>query len=129
MWLGCAKIFGGVGYNAGQVDKQNSYPGGYLATANVKITLNYVNYAVEPGVAGTISCDRGEAVELPTPVRKGYTFNGWFTSQDCAEGTEAPIVNGKYAPTASVTLWAGWTQQTYTISYVLGDGGENAPTT
>ncbi|MCL2655268.1 MAG: InlB B-repeat-containing protein [Coriobacteriia bacterium] len=45
----------------------------------------------------------GAAVKLPTPTRKGYTFDGWFTD-------EGEKVTSPYTPTADITLTAQWTE-------------------
>ncbi|MCL2655266.1 MAG: InlB B-repeat-containing protein [Coriobacteriia bacterium] len=45
----------------------------------------------------------GAAVKLPTPTRKGYTFDGWFTD-------EGEKVTSPYTPTADITLTAQWTK-------------------
>lgn len=50
------------------------------------------------------------SVELPTPTRTGYTFDGWYTS----DGTK---VSQTFTPTAATKLTAHWTPITYTVSY------------
>ena len=85
----------------------------------------------------TVTLDIGEALgTLPTPLRIGYTFNGWFTAQ--SGGTR---VTSSYVPTSDRTLYAHWTSggnlslttsydgetlETYTglSSYQLVDPGE-----
>ena len=56
-------------------------------------------------------CTSGPVV-LPTPIRKGYVFQGWYNSSTF-------VGNGgdEYSPTASVTLNAKWKEKVYTISY------------
>ena len=85
-------------------------------------------------------------MQLPVPVRKGYVFDGWFTTQGAVEGTmvaQPTTADGvttlkyrdalgnftldAYAPERSETLWAAWTASTYTITYDLGsDDAQNA---
>ena len=49
----------------------------------------------------------GAVVELPTPTRIGYTFNGWFES--ASGGTPIPDVGNTNKPTEDVTYYAQWT--------------------
>ena len=55
--------------------------------------------------------------ELPTPdARTGYTFAGWWTSQ-WAHLAE-PVTEIAPGSTGNVTIYAKWTANTYTITYV-----------
>ena len=55
--------------------------------------------------------------ELPTPdARTGYTFAGWWTSQ-WAHLAE-PVTGIAPGSTGNVTIYAKWTANTYTITYV-----------
>lgn len=87
--------------------------------------------------SNSVTLDIGEALgTLPTPLRIGYTFDGWFTSQ--TGGTQ---VTSSYVPSSNMTLYAHWTSggnlslttsydgetlETYTAlsSYQLIDPGE-----
>ena len=60
------------------------------------------------------------SVELPTPTRTGYTFDGWYTS----DGTK---VSQTFTPTAVTKLTAHWTPITYTVSY-NGNGATSGET-
>lgn len=58
------------------------------------------------------------------PTRTGYTFVGWATS---SSATTAQYSAGSiYTNEASVTLYAVWRKQTFTITY-NANGGANAP--
>ena len=46
------------------------------------------------------------AVTLPTPVRTGYEFRGWYTSRDYIEKWTA----GSLMPAHDLTLYAGWSR-------------------
>lgn len=65
---------------------------------------------------------------LPSASATGYTFNGWSKSND----NTADVAAGTYqsftatGTSASTTLYACWTAQTYTISY-NANGGSGAP--
>jgi uncharacterized repeat protein (TIGR02543 family) len=69
----------------------------------------------------------GAIGELPTPVRSGYTFEGWFTQQN-GGGTEYTAVT---VATGSVTLYAKWVATaaaTYTLTFSAGEGATVSPT-
>jgi uncharacterized repeat protein (TIGR02543 family) len=54
----------------------------------------------------------GTAITLPTPTRTGFTFGGWY-----AEAGLTTLVSGAQSPTSSATLYAKWTQSSFTITY------------
>lgn len=55
---------------------------------------------------------------LPTPTRQYYTFTGWYTEKDGgAKVTEKDI----YQIDGDTTLYAHWVQNTYTITFIVGD--------
>ena len=54
---------------------------------------------------------------LPTATRSGYTFKGWSTSSSATTGT-----TGSYTPTATVTLYAVWENNTFTLTLNKGTG-------
>ena len=58
------------------------------------------------------------------PSRTGYDFLGWATSSSATSAQYQP--GGSYTNNASVTLYAVWRAQTYTISYDA-NGGSGAP--
>lgn len=66
----------------------------------------------------------GEAgIQLPTPVRAGYTFGGWYTEVGLANEVTSP-----YSPPADQTLYAKWIAGTYTVTYEY-DGATGGNTT
>jgi uncharacterized repeat protein (TIGR02543 family) len=58
---------------------------------------------------------------FPTPVKTGYTFNGWFTSASIQIFSDTVV-----QMTAAQTLAASWTINSYTVSYDL-NGGTGVP--
>ena len=62
-------------------------------------------------------------VTLPTPERDGYVFKGWYTTG----GEEVGDADKTYAPTSTVTLYAQWTVDTYTVSFDLNGGSGSTP--
>jgi len=83
------------------------------------VTYNANGGSVSP-TSNTVNA--GSSVTLPTPTRTGFTFNGWFTA--ASGGTR---VTSPYTPTAAITLFAQWTQITYTVTY-NAQGGSVTPT-
>ncbi len=65
------------------------------------------------GVIGTIEkVTFEETYPLPvTPTKTGYTFTGWYTDEECTELYTLDYI------TESVTLYAGFRANTYTISF------------
>ena len=55
--------------------------------------------------------------KLPTPTRDGYTFAGWFTDPNGGAKVEQGDV-----VTASHTLYAHWTANTYTVTFNANGG-------
>ena len=49
------------------------------------------------------------------PTRPGYTFKGWSTSSTAATASYQP--GGSYTANNNVTLYAVWSEDTYTVTY------------
>ena len=79
--------------------------------------LSYtVTYAANSGTVSpaTSSFVSGSApINLPTPTRDGYSFNGWYSPVPALVG----LAGAEYTPTTDITLTAGWTANTYLINY------------
>lgn len=113
-----------VAYNAG---------GSY--TANSAITLYAiwqaktftVSYNANGGSGAPSSQTKTYGVKLTLsstkPTRSGYSFSGWATS---ATGSVAYQSGGTYTANKAVTLYAVWTQTTYSVTY-NANGGTGAP--
>lgn len=57
------------------------------------------------------------SVDLPTPTRTGYTFNGWWT--ECDGGNP---VSSSVTVSSDRTFCAHWTQDEYIVVYNCGSG-------
>lgn len=68
----------------------------------------------------------GTAITLSStkPTRTGYTFKGWGTSSTAT--TVSYAAGASYTANATVTLYAIWTANTYTVKYDA-NGGTGAP--
>lgn len=64
------------------------------------------------------------SVTLPTPVKNGYTFKGWYS--DSTLNTFVGNGGAAYTPTANATLYAKWETADYTVSF-NADGGDAVP--
>ena len=64
------------------------------------------------------------SVTLPTPVKTGYTFAGWYSDA----GLTAKVGNAgdSYTPSADIPLYAKW-NTTYNITYNLNGGSVATP--
>lgn len=55
---------------------------------------------------------------LPTPVRDGYTFGGWYTDN----GTFQTQLTTNKVPVGGATLYAKWTANEYTVNFHVNGG-------
>ncbi len=60
---------------------------------------------------------------LPTPTRTGYRFDGWFTDN----GTFAAPYESRFVPKESITLYAKWTAESYSVSFNINGGTGETP--
>jgi len=60
------------------------------------------------------------ALVLPTPTLAGHTFSGWYSS--ASGGTLFGAGGASFTPTASVSMYAQWTADTYVVTYDAGGG-------
>ena len=59
-------------------------------------------------------------IELPTPTKAGYTFQGWYSDEACTE--KFGDAGYTYNPTEDGELYAKWAANTYTITFNVNDG-------
>ena len=103
----------------------NSYD--FLTAVTESITL-YAKWTVNTYTV-TFNTDGGSAVDSQTvnynstartptaPTKEGYTFAGWYTDAGCTNSYDFLA-----AVTESITLYAKWTVNTYTVTFNT-DGG------
>ena len=83
------------------------------------------------GTVNPISAEYGKTYSLPSaaPSRAGYTLSGWNTKAD-GKGTgyalDAQISNLTAEDGGSVTLYAVWKANTYSIRYYANDGTQSS---
>lgn len=107
-----------------------SYAGTKSASGSISVaakTSYTVKYNANGGSGAPSSQTKthGTALTLSStkPTRTGYSFQGWATS---STGSVAYAAGGSYTSNASVTLYAVWKANTYTVSY-NANGGSGAP--
>ena len=74
----------------------------WVATGNGSISG--IVYTFGAGDGQLTATYTANSVELPTPTKTGYTFDGWYTLK--SGGTK---VNSPYTPSSNTTLYAHWT--------------------
>ncbi len=83
----------------------------YAKWTEASTTTYTVTYNANGGSCTTSSATyTGTALTLPTPTYTGYTFNGWYT--DATGGTLVGQAGDPYTPSADITLFAQWTENT-----------------
>jgi len=95
------------------------------ATLYAQWTINTetLTFVSDGGAAvSPISGAYNTSVALPLDTQTGYTFNGWFTS--AVGGTQ---VTSPDTLTTSSTLYAQWTINTETLTFVSDGGAAVAP--
>ena len=104
--------------------------GSYTANAGIELfpvwtVLVYtVTYNANCGTCSTesdVQPSYGASLTLPTPTFSGCTFDGWYNN-----GTKIGDAGASYTPTADITLYAKWTDNTpgKLFSYIDGNYGD-----
>ena len=115
-----------------KIVNQTGYKNG-TSTASVTVTVPAKpSYKVTfnanggSGAPGAQTKWYGETLKLSTtkPTRTGYTFKGWGTSSTTTTVSYAAGAN--YTANATDTLYAIWTENTFTVTF-NANGGSGAP--
>jgi uncharacterized repeat protein (TIGR02543 family) len=88
-----------------------------------------VTYQTNSGSSvSSTTTDITRSVSQPAnPTRAGYTFAGWFTDIGLASAVPSwPYAHGQ---SSNFTLYAGWTANTLTVTYVTNGGSSISSTT
>lgn len=76
--------------------------------AGVTVSFQFVDAPEGVVAPGDLTVEKDSALgdKLPTPAEvEGYTFEGWFSDQSCAEGTE---FDAKTVVSADMTVYGKW---------------------
>lgn len=83
------------------------FRGGTIETAGLGAERTYTSVA-----------DGGKVdISMYVPTRLGYTFTGWFESDDNGETLAVAPVDNDTVYTSDTKLYAGWRANRYTVSY------------
>lgn len=101
----------------------NPYDGGKI-TADTKLyaKMDVIQYSVSYNANnGTVSGKTGYNIEsetytLPIPTRTGYTFKGWYTSEDFSGAAVSSIPKGS---TGDKAFYAKWEIQVFKVSFYV----------
>lgn len=89
----------------------------YAKWSTVAYTVSFVSNG--GGSVASQTVDSGEKVTKPaSPTRTDYVFGGWYTSEDCAAGTEWDFTEDTV--TKDIVLYAKWI---YATEELLVSGG------
>lgn len=68
----------------------------------------------------------GDPVELPSdPTFYGYTFDAWYTAPGGSDGEGRRYTDSYFTNRQDSTLYAGWTANEHTITFVIGKYGKD----
>ena len=98
-------------WNTSSNGSGTSYNSGATYSANANATL----YAQWNSTTVNVP------VELPTPARSGYTFDGWYSNSTLT--TKAGDAGAYYTPSSNITLYAKWTQNALCVITAYDSNG------
>jgi uncharacterized repeat protein (TIGR02543 family) len=64
----------------------------------------------------------GELFLPPAISRAGYTFLGWYNTNDASTGTKLGDASARYTPTTNTNAYAGWSANTLNVTYDSNGG-------
>ncbi len=96
----------------------------YAKWEPVKYNINYNNMDAATHATGyPVNHIYGFDTTLMNPTKEGYTFVGWFTNSSLADTSKILILGGtNYS--SEIELYAKWTINQYTITFVSNGGTE-----
>ncbi len=81
-------------------------------TATGQGSISGVTYTFGNGDGEITATYKQSPVQLETPTKEGYTFDGWYTQQ-----TDGEKINTPYTPEDDITLYARWTPKKFKITF------------
>jgi uncharacterized repeat protein (TIGR02543 family) len=104
----------------------------YSPTADITLYARFtstVTYDSQNGSSvSPVTVNAGSSTTLNSSLTlAGYTFGGWYSDTNFT--TRVPSSGYTYTPTTNVTLYAKWTANTLTVSYVSNGGSSTSSTT
>lgn len=92
--------------------------------ADTPVTLNYNDGRADKVIYVNVG---GKYVDLADPVRKGYTFDGWYSV--ATGGTQKVTAATDVTSPVPPTLWAYWTVKQFVVTFDENYVGKPTPTT
>ena len=77
------------------------------------------------GFDGATSFDSATGMTLASPTRTGYSFDGWYRSENFAGDPLTVIPGGETGTNGVLTLWAKWEPLTLTVNLRSGIPGQS----
>ena len=121
----CSMDFDGITWSGKYSGSNKTASGSITIAALDTYTVSY-NANGGSGAPSSQTKVHGTDITLSTtvPTRTGYSFQGWATS--ASSSTVAYESGDEYSANDSITLYAVWKANTYTVSY-NANGGSGAP--
>ncbi len=112
-------------------DKKVTVTDNIILTAKWKAKTYTVTFDAD---GGSVTSETKEVIynneygELPTPIKTGYDFVGWFLKEEGnTEGTQI-TADKKVTITDNITLTAKWKAKTYTVTFDADGGSATSKT-
>ena len=100
--------------SAGTEQEQDTTVTIFVSKGKQPVTVNFDGNGGKAGKASITAYYSDSIGELPTATRRGYDFDGWYTSSNGGTRVDSSYVINS---TASFTLYAGWSGGLYTLSF------------
>lgn len=98
-----------------------------MAAARFAFYVSTINFETNGAVPiQSVEIEAGNTLELPTPTREGYTFNGWYDNS-AFDGDVYVAINPNRME--DLTLYAKWTINQYTITFYTNGAAAIDPIT
>ena len=115
--------------NVGLTDQFNfpSTMPAYDLTLYAKWTMNQYTISFETNggdILNALNVDYGATISLPTPTKTGHSFAGWYSDAALTSPFSQTVMTNE-----SITVYAKWTINQYTLTFVTNGGNEIAPIT
>lgn len=100
----------------------------YIAKWNINThTITYIDSANGETIDSQTYDYNEDLTAIASPTRTGYTFTGWFTDA-AATSSVFDFTNAKM-PDLNLTVYAGWSINSYQITYITNNSQTIAPQT
>lgn len=111
-----------VYFTDAQAANKYAQESGAQAPEVLKVTVNFDSNQ-GTAVDSQLVAVGGKVAKPADPTKKGYTFSGWFTDEDCTNAYDFDADVDGTQP--EFTLYAGWKAVPATVEPGAGDNGNN----